>query len=201
MTSGVDCAAAERLAGAIAIGEASDGERVAYRAHVAVCEGCLSELGGEREIERVMSVTARARDEERWEPDVRATFARTRTPRRGWNVAAALAAAVVLFVGVRALERPNAVVPVRQVISAQEARALAALNTQSMPPREGRAESLVVGAATYSGAVEVSVDARGTPLRCTVTKSSGDRAVDRSLCRAVMHQRYAVPIGGSAKAH
>jgi hypothetical protein len=190
MMGRVDCTSAEELAGAIAIGEATDAERDAYRAHLAKCARCLRDLGGEREIERIMSVAARARDEERWEPDLRATFARRRTPRYAWGAVAAVAAAVALFVGVRATERPKPAVPVHASISAQEAGALAALNTQSMPPREGRAESLVVGATTYSTAFEVNVDERGTPLRCAITKSSGDRALDESVCRAAMHQRY-----------
>jgi hypothetical protein len=75
MTSRADCTRAEGLAGAIAIGEAGEAERDAYRAHLAECARCLHELGGEREIERVMTAVGQARDDECWEPDLRSTLA------------------------------------------------------------------------------------------------------------------------------
>jgi hypothetical protein len=171
MTNQIDCALAERLAGAIALGEAGEAEREAYRAHLAHCAHCLHELGGEREIERVMSVAAQARDEERWEPDLRRLMKGRRNARWAWAAALALVAAVVLTVGIRQFEKPSlAVAPPPPQISAQEARALAVINTQSAPPHEGRAESLVVGsAATYSAAFDVSVNRHGVPVRCTIT--------------------------------
>ena len=61
----------EAIAGAIALGEASDEERRAYREHIATCRGCLDVLGGEHEIERVAATVPAARDQEVWEPDVR----------------------------------------------------------------------------------------------------------------------------------
>lgn len=61
---------AEALAGAIALGEASETERLEYRSHLALCETCRRALGGEREIERTAAVVARARESEIWEPDV-----------------------------------------------------------------------------------------------------------------------------------
>ncbi|HET6896238.1 MAG TPA: TonB family protein [Candidatus Baltobacteraceae bacterium] len=61
----------EAIAGAIALGEASDEERREYREHIAACRGCLDALGGEREIERVAATVPAARDQEVWEPDVR----------------------------------------------------------------------------------------------------------------------------------
>lgn len=192
MTIQVDCTRAERLAGAIAIGEAGEAEREAYRAHLAGCAHCLHELGGEREIERVMAVATQARDEERWEPDLRRLLSPRRNARWTWGAAFALVAAVVLTVGVRQLERPNGTAQPHPQISAQEARALAAINTQSAPPHEGRAESLVVGdSTTYSAAFDVSVNQHGAPVRCAITRSSGNRLLDESVCRAAMRTHYA----------
>jgi hypothetical protein len=190
MTSRAACASTERLAGAIAIGEASDADRQIYRAHLSSCRTCLLEFGGEREIERIMSVVERAREDERWEPALRLTPGRTSTRRSLWFLAGALAAALVLVVGVRTLERSGPAVPTVQAISATEARALAALDTQTVPKREARAESLAVGAATFSTALEVTVDAHGRPVRCRISTSSGDRAFDQSICRAALRARY-----------
>lgn len=189
MTSRSDCISAERLAGAIAAGDASDAEREVYRNHVAVCGHCLNELGGEREIERVMNVVTRARDDERWDPDLRPRLARRPAPRRAWAWAAGLAGIVALVVGLSSIEKPHPPAT-SHVISAQEARAIAALDTQTGPRREGRAESLAVGTTTISTAFAVSVDQRGFPVRCTITKSSGVRSLDASVCRTAMHARY-----------
>lgn len=189
ITSRVDCATAERLAGAIAIAEASDEERDAYRAHLAGCARCVRELGGERDIERVMSTVARARDEERWDPDLRAV-GRQPVPNRRWMWAGALAAAVAAIVSLRLIETPKPAAPPAHVISAQEVRAIAALGTQTATPHEGRAESLAVGSATLSAALRVSVNARGVPVRCEITRSSGDRALDESVCAAVMRAHH-----------
>ena len=189
-----DCTVAERLAGAIAIGEAGDQERVAYRAHLAGCPRCVHALGGEREIERVMSAVAHARDDERWEPVRLATLATRRMRHNTWTLATALAAAVVLAIGLPA-EKPRLSAPPEQAVSSRDPGAIAALNTQTVPRREGRAESLSVDAATtFSTAFDVAVDQRGTPRRCTITKSSGFRVVDRSVCRAAMHAHYSPPM-------
>ena len=191
MTRQDECIGAERLAGAIAIGEAGEIERDAYRAHVAGCARCLHELGGEREIERVMGTVARAREDERWEPDRRGTLARPRRTYNVWTLATALAAAVILIVGLRATEKPRLIATPQHVISLHEARAIAALDTQTVPRREGRAESLAVGAPmTFSTAFDITVNERGTPVRCRITKSSGDRALDQSVCRTAMRARY-----------
>jgi hypothetical protein len=190
MTSRADCALAEKLAGAIAIGEASEGERDAYRAHLAECPHCVNELGGEREIERVMSAVERARETECWEPDLRAALARRRAPRLAWTLVGALATLVVVLLALRVAPTPRATAPA-PVISAQESRALASLGTQSAPRREGRAESLSVGTASFSTTFDVTVDERGAPVRCTITKSSGDRAFDQSICSAAMRSHYA----------
>lgn len=62
---------AEVLAGAIALGEATDEERLEYRRHLAQCGSCLQSLGGEHELARLNGVVAGARESEVWEPDVR----------------------------------------------------------------------------------------------------------------------------------
>lgn len=60
----------EVLAGAIALGEASDAERQAYRQHIAHCERCRAELGGEHELVRAYEIVAAARESEVWEPQL-----------------------------------------------------------------------------------------------------------------------------------
>jgi hypothetical protein len=193
MTSPTDCTLAERLAGAIAAGEAGDGERDAYRFHLASCARCVDELGGEREIERVMSAIAMARDSESWEPDLRSAVAGRRAPRRSWALAGVLVAAAVAVVAFRTTQAPPAVAPPHAVISAQEARALAALDTQTAAHREGRAESLTVGSATtLSTMFQISVDDRGRPVRCTIAQSSGNPVLDRSVCAAAMRAHYSL---------
>jgi TonB C terminal len=190
MTSRADCTRAEALAGAIAIGEAGEAERDAYRAHLAGCAKCLREFGGEREIERVMTAVGQARDAECWEPDLRSTLARRRTSHRVLALAGVIAALAIAFFVLRAPPEPRPGVSAH-TLSAQETRALAALGTQTAPAREGRAESLAVGAATFSTTFDVTVDGRGAPVRCTITKSSGDRAFDQAICHAAMHARHA----------
>ncbi len=64
----------ESIAGAIALDEASDAERRAYREHIAACARCLHEFGGEHEIARVASVVSSARDGEVWQPNVRSVL-------------------------------------------------------------------------------------------------------------------------------
>jgi len=188
MRSRSDCMAAQRLAGAIAMGDACETEREAYRSHVAVCSGCLNELGGEREIERVMSVVGQARDDERWEPDLRSRLARP-AARPTWIWATAFAALLALIVGIRSVEQTHPTTAERAV-SPQEARAVAALGTETGPRRQGRAESLAVGTTTISTSFAVSVDQRGIPVRCTITQSSGVRSLDESICRSAMRAHY-----------
>jgi len=191
ISSRTDCSAAAALAGAIALGEAGESERIAYRAHVAACERCLGELGGEREIERVMAAVAHARDDERWEPDVRKSLARPKSRWiLRWGAALAAGAAVVAILMTGEKKAPPAA-PQPVAISAQEARALAALDTHTAPRREVRAESLVVGSEVpVATAVAVAVDNRGAPLRCTITRSSGYRSLDQAVCRAALRIRY-----------
>ena len=97
-----NCSHAEILAGAIALGEASEAEREEYRQHIATCAACLRAFGGEREIERVMAAVAQAREVETWEPLPRrpGEQSRARTWRAGLSV---LAAAVVISFAAHAL--------------------------------------------------------------------------------------------------
>jgi TonB family protein len=60
----------EALAGAIALGEATDADRRAYREHIAHCAQCLTELGGEHELARTSAIVAEARDGEVWDPQL-----------------------------------------------------------------------------------------------------------------------------------
>jgi len=190
MTMQCDCAHVEMLAAAIALGEADEAQRDSYRNHLATCAGCRNDLGGEREIERVMATTREARDSERWSPALRPAHMRAPERRSTWQWAAALAAAAALIVGIRAIDKPpsSAVAVSRaSVSSAQVARAVAALNTQTAPRRENQAESLSFAPTRSSTlAVALSLDARGMPQHCTVTKSSGNRVLDHAVCRAAI---------------
>jgi TonB family protein len=81
----------EALAGAIALGEATDGERREYREHIATCPQCLHALGGEHELERVASTVASARESEVWEPNLgdvvhQRTKQRSRALRYGFSL-------------------------------------------------------------------------------------------------------------------
>ena len=97
------CERAEVLAGAIALGEATDLERDEYRGHISACAPCLRALGGEREIERVMDVLVQARDEETWEPAA-ATQRRERPASRWLKYGFSFAtAALALSLGLHAL--------------------------------------------------------------------------------------------------
>jgi outer membrane biosynthesis protein TonB len=101
------------------------------------------------------------------------------------------AAIVIAFFVLRATPAQRAGPPA-SALSAQESRALAALGTQTAPRREGHAESLAVGAATFSTTFDVTVDGRGAPVRCTITKSSGDRDFDQAICRAALRSHHAI---------
>jgi TonB family protein len=157
MTTRVDCKRAEVLAGAVALGEASDTERDAYRLHLTDCKRCLANLGGEREIERVMRVVARARDQERWEPAPRSVL-RGRGVSWGrvlrWSAALA-AVAILSFAGERiallphapVTSAPHALVVVHNVVtlpSQRDERSIAEIGTQTAPKAEQHAEYLKV---------------------------------------------------------
>ena len=192
MNASMSCARAEILAGAIALGEARDDERQAYRAHLAHCSRCVNALGGEREIERTVRVVAAARDGERWEPDVRRRLAGAR------NGAAALrwlplsVTAIVAALAVAMLQR-HPVIPHRSALPApaiatQQQRAdVAALGTQNAPAFQHEAESLQFrSGATLT--LRVTLDARGKAVRCTVVQGS-QQTIDRAVCAAVMRSR------------
>jgi TonB family protein len=96
----------EALAGAIALGEASDEDRRRYREHIAVCAACLHSLGGEREIERVARTVSDARESEVWEPalgDVVRTGLnrKAKTARHAFSI---VAACLLVALGVRLAE-------------------------------------------------------------------------------------------------
>lgn len=65
----------EAIAGAIALGEATNEERLEYRRHLSVCAACVQSLGGEHEIERTMALVSDAQQSEVWEPDLRPAIA------------------------------------------------------------------------------------------------------------------------------
>ena len=79
------CARAEILAGAVALGEATDPERDEFRRHIAACSSCLTSIGGEREIERTMAIVAEARESEVWDPAPVAALARSSRVARAWG--------------------------------------------------------------------------------------------------------------------
>jgi len=99
-----NCARAEVLAGALALGEATDAERDEFRRHIAACSPCLNAIGGEREIERTMEVIGAARESEVWEPVLTAaSIQRTRFARVwgfGLSAATVAALAVVASLGI-----------------------------------------------------------------------------------------------------
>lgn len=190
MKTASNCTTAEILAGAIALGEAGDEQRHAYREHLSTCRGCLATIGGEREIERVINVVAQARDQEQWQPDVRRALARVPARRHGWKWGAGLAAAGALTVAILTTQR-HAPVVVRSV-AMPDVVGVAALGTQTMPQREHRAESLAFTSAQAARATitfEVRLDKQGKPSRCTIVKHSGRASLDAALCDAVMRAR------------
>ncbi|HEY1975382.1 MAG TPA: TonB family protein [Candidatus Baltobacteraceae bacterium] len=108
-----ECARAEVLAGAVALGEASDAEREQYRRHIAACRRCVNAFGGEREIERTASVVERARESETWQPDLRGWMtARQKRRAMTWRFGlSGIAAAIVVSLGLHALIAANISVP------------------------------------------------------------------------------------------
>jgi hypothetical protein len=182
-----NCATAEILAGAIALGEAGDEQRHAYREHLSTCRHCLTAIGGEREIERVISIVAQARDQERWQPDLRRARARVPNRQYAWKWGAGLAVAATFAVAIVATQRHAPVVV--HSVATQDLGPVAALSTQTFPRREQRAESLAftgAQAARSTITFEVRLDARGEPVRCTVIKHSGRASLDAAVCNAVM---------------
>ncbi len=90
----------ENIAGAIALGEATDADRRSYREHIATCSDCLTELGGEHEIERTIASVGTARESEIWKPELGSVFARR--ARRPSQIVRFAAAFVVTFAGAAA---------------------------------------------------------------------------------------------------
>ena len=282
------CRDAEIAAGAIALGEATETERDAYRLHLSRCAHCVDTLGGEREIERTMDRLVNARDSETWQPAPSPVRRRAR-PGIGfaWGVGAFAVVAAAWFAlphfGSPSHARMVASAPVRTAVRIQQPREMhvaaapaphrvtvaaapehklivvhnvvqlnappvavrhavahAAAVPQSNPPRAQapsstdertvadtgttnapqqaqHAESLAllpsvvrdvapVGGenaiaphpariayyenAEGTTAIDVSVDERGTAVKCTVTKPSGYLVLDESVCAAAMRVRY-----------
>jgi hypothetical protein len=185
-----DCARAEAIAGALALHEATDAERDAYRRHLAQCSRCADELLGELEFERMGRVLAQARGDERWEPDVRGAFHRRRA-RSAWRFglasigAASVAAAaclVLLFAGRQA--------PASSKLAALREQALAAVRTVPIAPFSAqRAESLSVLPAS-GASIQITVDRQGNPTTCSVTRSSGSSSLDKQICSNALHRHY-----------
>lgn len=93
----------ETIAGAIALGEATDNERTEYREHIATCAQCLNAFSGEREIERVAKTVGAARESEMWDP-VLGDVVRTRLNQRARKfryIFSTLAACLLVALGVR----------------------------------------------------------------------------------------------------
>lgn len=92
----------EAIAGAIALGEATDNDRRVYREHIASCAACLDELGGEHEIERTAAVITSAREGEVWNPQLRALEPAARRPSQIARFSFGfLATAIVIAAGIR----------------------------------------------------------------------------------------------------
>ncbi len=100
----------ESLAGAIALGEATDADRRAYREHIAGCTECLTELGGEHELARTNAIVAEARDGEVWNPQLGSVFRRRS---RGLSPVVRFAAAFAVTFGLAAAALHYFAVPVR----------------------------------------------------------------------------------------
>jgi TonB family protein len=283
-----NCRDAEIAAGAIALGEATETERDAYRLHLSRCVHCVQTIGGEREIERTMQRLVDAREAETWQPAVSPARLRPRpagfawgmtaiavavvavswialphpgssshgtivasapvrtirtTQRHGLRVAAAPAphrATVAatperkLFVvhNVVQLTEPPTTVrravahiapaahpnpPRAQAPTTSDERTVADTGTTNLPQQAQHAESLALLPAVVrdvvpvggenaiaphpariayyenaegTTAIDVSVDERGTAVKCTVTKPSGYLVLDESVCAAAMRVRY-----------
>ncbi|HEY3675266.1 MAG TPA: TonB family protein [Candidatus Tumulicola sp.] len=284
----LNCRDAETAAGAIALGEATEFDRDAYRLHLSRCAHCVHTLGGEREIERTMQRLVDARDAETWQPSVSPARRRARPAGFAWGIAATAVvvagaswlaiphggssshAAIVASASVRpvrtvqrhasavaaapvprrvtvavapghklivvhnvvqlsappaatrrtvahlaAVPRPNP--PRAQAPTSSDERTVADTGTTNVPQLAQHAESLALLPAVVrdvapvggenaiaphpsriayyenaegTTAIDVSVDERGTAVRCTVTKPSGYLVLDESVCSAAMRVRY-----------
>jgi TonB family protein len=127
----------EAIAGAIALGEATDDERREYREHVSLCARCLDAYAGEREIERVAATVAAARDAEMWEPNL-GDIVRSRRQRRARALQFALgtlAACLAIAVGLRIAFVSGAVHTPRIVVDPVTSVAKSGVLAQPQPRR------------------------------------------------------------------
>ncbi len=125
-----DCARAEVLAGAIALGEASETERDDYRRHISACAACLRALGGEREIERVMVTVKHAAESEVWQPvPLRPGERRMRTVRRVWSVGvSAVILAIIASLGMHTVLTAKTSAPVTVAVQEVQPQPAAAFH-------------------------------------------------------------------------
>jgi len=196
---------AEILAGAIALGEATDSERVEYREHIAACRPCLESLGGEREIERVSSVVTQARESEIWQPDILpGLMRRASRPPRAWRYGfGAFAAVFAMALGARALTMGSIGQPASHAAApapaADTAAALVALDKQSheaVPHNQSPAKPVRVAAAAAAPQRRMVVVHNVVQMaRAPVSIPKVDRAPE--LAAVTVHPKH--PLAKSAK--
>jgi len=197
----------EAIAGAIALGEASDEERRQYREHIAACRACLDALGGEHEIERVASTVSYARDQEVWEPDVRGavdTRLRRRTQKLRWGLsvfgialAASVGAHLVFAAGIPRIDR-HAASPV--VINAGPARIVLEQNPATAKP----AVSAPASAAprrliVMHNVVQIARAPIAAAAVDPAPASANDESKPRQLVAITVHPEQAAPAVQRAK--
>jgi hypothetical protein len=185
-----DCKQAEVWAGAAALQEATQAELDAYRRHLASCGRCARELGGELELARIALHVARARDDERWSPDLRGA-AGARARRVAWRWAAALVAVAFIAASAAWLVPKSHSAARQSDLALMRAQAIAAIRTIPTGPMYAqRAESLALLKSGAAAAFVISVDRRGKALTCTITRSSGSAGLDHRLCRNALRGTY-----------
>lgn len=177
------CARAEVLAGAIALGEASDVEREQYRLHVSACGHCVNAFGGEREIERTANVVVLARNGETWQPDLRGWMT-SRQKRRAltWRFGlSGVAAAIVVSLGIHALVAANISVSVPPSNAEPATVALGSMQVtlERRPPAEHRSAPDKAPAAAIAPRLEVvhNVVTLHRPAAPVVVAQAAPRAV------------------------
>lgn len=187
------CARAEILAGAVALGEANETERDEYRRHVAMCAPCLQSLGGEREIERVMSIVVEARNSEVWAPaPVRAGIARPRWRFTFGVGTSVLAAAIVASFGIHTLIAAN-IRPAQMIAQAPERATTSTFHVsleKRVKPASGKAAVLASGPVAKVQQIaqapsivvvhNVITLEKSKPAQTTTTVDNGPRANDNT---------------------
>ncbi len=199
----LDCLGAEALAGAIALREATDVERQAFRLHLTSCKRCVETIGGEHEIERIADSVAQARESERWEPALpKVTGKSASRLRRIPQWTGAVAAVAVIGLGIytlaeRAAEHP--IVVVQNVVTlarptAQEKRSIAALSTQITPKSEQQAESLKLesGSAAVRDVTPVGGEGALVPHPPAIAYQEG---AEGTTAFGVLVDRHGKPLG------